>query len=136
MKTGRSRSSWGAFALFYFVLLIIVSILDVANNILTLAYWGMQVGLTTIGVGVLAIVGFRAPDLSAARWVLLAFTVGILTIIPAVLMGLGSIPGFWPQYFSIAFGMATGSFLSFFFLRFVKRITKEDQSEMEIDPFD
>lgn len=136
MKIDRGRSSWAAFALFYLILIIIVSILDSVNNVLTLQYWGMQVGLLTLGVGVLAVVGLRMSDLSAARGVFLAFTVGILTIIPAVLMGLGRIPGFWSQYFSIAFGMATGSFLTFLFLKFVKHVPKEEQSEWEIDPFD
>jgi hypothetical protein len=135
MRMEHGRSSWAAFALFYLVLILIVTILDSFNNILTLRYWGAQAGLITLGVGVLAAIGMLA-DLTAARGVLLAFTIGILTIIPAVLMGLGNIPGFWVQYFSIAFGMATGSFLTFLFLKFVKHIPKEEQSELEIDRFD
>lgn len=136
MKFEQGRSSWVTFALFYLVLIVIVSVLDSFNHVLTWAYWGMQVGLLTIGVGILAVVSLMVPDLTAARGVLLAFTVGILTIIPAVLMGLGRIPGFWPQYFSIAFGMATGSFLTFLFLKFVKHMPKDDPSDMEIDPFE
>ena len=121
MKSEHGRSSWVAFVLFYFVLLLIISILDWANNVLTLLYWGAQVGLITLGVGIFALVGLRLPDLSAARGVLLAFTIGVLTIIPAVLMGLGRLPGFWSQYFSIALGMAAGSFLTFLFLKFAKK---------------
>ncbi len=136
MKARHGKSSWIAFALFYLVLLIIVSILDLVNGVLTLSYWGMQAALITIGVGILAVLGIRAPDLSATRGVLLAFTVGILTIIPAVLMGLGKIPGFWPQYFSIAFGIATGSLLTSLFLKFVGNTAKEEESNLEIDSFD
>jgi hypothetical protein len=102
---------------------------------LALRYWGLQVGLVTVGVGIFAVVGVLTPELSAARGVLLAFTVGILTIIPAVLMGLG-IPSLWPQYFYIAFGMAAGSFLSFLFIRFTRKIPHEDQSEMESESID
>ncbi len=136
MKTKQGRSSWVAFALFYLVLLLIVTILDWFNHVLTFSYWGMQVGLITLGVGIFAVIGIRMPDLSAARGVFLAFTIGILTIIPAVLMGLGRISGLWGQYFSVAFGMAAGSFLTYLFLRFSRKIDKQDQSEWEIDRFD
>lgn len=122
MKSKPGKSSWVAFVIFYLVLLVIASVLDWVNDLLTLRYWGAQVGLITIGVGLFALAGLWMPDLSAARGVLLAFTVGILTIIPAVLMGLGEIPGFWPQYFSIALGMAAGSFLTFLFLKFAKKL--------------
>lgn len=135
MITEHGKSSWAAFALFYLVLILIITILDSFNNILTLRYWGAQVGLVTLGVGVLAVIGMLA-ELTATRGVLLAFTVGILTIIPAVLMGLGHIPGFWIQYFSIAFGMATGSFLTFLFLKFVKNVPEEEPPEQEINRFD
>ncbi len=123
MKSRDYKSSWAAFALFYVVLLVIVSILDLANNTLTLSYFGAQAGLITLGVAIFAIIGMRVPDLSAARGVLLAFTIGILTIIPAVLMGLGRIPNFWSQYFYIAFGMATGSLLTFIFIKLSRKIT-------------
>lgn len=136
MKIKRGRSSWVAFGLFYIVLVLIVSLLDTVNNVLKLSYWGVQVGLITIGVGVFGIIGIRVPDLSATRGVLLAFTIGILTIIPAVLMGLGRIPGLWPQYFYIAFGMAAGSFLSFLFIRLSRRITDKEPSELERDRVD
>ena len=115
---------------------MIVTILDLANHLLTLRYWGAQATLITVGVGIFALVGLWLPDLSAARGILLAFTVGILTIIPAVLMGLGNIPGFWSQYFLIAFGMAAGSFLTFLFLRFSRKLPQKDQSELKINKFD
>jgi len=138
MTTKQPKSSWVIFILFYLVLISIVSILDWINGILTLSYWGTQVGLITLGVGILTAVGIWTPDLSAARGVLLAFTVGILTIIPAVLMGLGPIPGLWPQYFYIALGMAAGSFMSFLFIRFTRQLPQqeEEQLEGEIEHFD
>ena len=123
------KSSWIAFVLFYLVLLAMISVLDWVSGILALSYWATQVGLITLGVAIFAIVGIWTPDLSAARGVFLAFTVGILTIIPAVLMGLGRIPGFWPQYFYVAFGMAAGSLLTFLFMKFARRIPKKDQSK-------
>jgi hypothetical protein len=136
MKTKQPKSSWVTFILFYLVLISIVTILDWVNGVLTLPYWGMQVGLITLGVSIFAAAGIWTPDLSAARGVLLAFTVGILTIIPAVLMGLG-IPGLWPQYFYIAFGMATGSLLSFLFIKLTKKLPQpEEQSEVEIEHYD
>ena len=70
MKTQSGKTSWIAFVLFYVVLISIVSILDALNNVLTLTYWGTQVGLITLGVGVFAIVGAHLPDLSATRAVL------------------------------------------------------------------
>lgn len=135
MDLKQIKSSWIAFVLFYLVMILIVSILDWFNHVLTLPYWGAQVGLVTIGVGILAVVAMLIPDLSAARGVFLAFTVGILTIIPAVLMGLGRIPGFWNQYFSVALGMAAGSFLTFVFLKLVNKLSKDEEAE-EIDTFD
>jgi len=125
------KSSWVAFVLFYVVLVLIITVLDWFNDVLTLPYWGAQIGLVTLGVGSLAVIGMWIQDLTAARGILLAFTVGVLTIIPAVLMGLGRIPGFWTQYFSVALGMAAGSFLTFLFLRFSRKIAKEDPSELE-----
>lgn len=136
MKMTQGKSSWVAFALFYLVLLLIITVLDWVNHVLTLPYWGTQAGLITLGVGIFAFVGIWMSDLSAGHGVFLAFTVGILTIIPAVLMGLGRISGLWDQYFSVAFGMAAGSFLTFIFLKFAKRFSKPDQTEWEIDHFD
>lgn len=136
MNIKHGKSSWVAFALFYLVLLLIITVLDWFNRVLTISYWGAQAGLISLGVGVLAIVGARLPDLSAARGVFLAFTIGILTIIPAVLMGLGRIPGLWSQYFSVALGMAAGSLLTFIFLKFITRLDKKESSELETDRFD
>ena len=42
-KTG--RSSWVAFGLFFVVLLVVVTVLDTANDVLQPGYWGMQAGL-------------------------------------------------------------------------------------------
>lgn len=136
MKFNQYRSSWIAFILFYLVLIAIVTLLDWYYNIFSWAYWGTQVGLITIGVGIFAVVGIFLPDLSAMRGVLLAFTVGILTIIPAVLMGLGDVPGLWPQYFYIAFGMAAGSFLSFLFIKITRKLPREDKFEQESERVD
>jgi hypothetical protein len=121
MNTDGQNISWIAFGLFYIVLLVIVTVLDAVNNVLHLSYWVTQVALITLGVGIYISVGYWVRNLTAARSVLLAFSVGILTIIPAVLMGLGPIPGLWPQYFYIAFGMATGSFLTFAFINYFNR---------------
>jgi hypothetical protein len=136
MKANENRFSWAALALFYVVLILIITILDSLNNVLTLTYWGMQAILITIGVGLLALIGIFLPDVTAIRGILLAFTIGILTIIPAVLMGLGRIPGLWPQYFYIAFGMAAGSFLTAFFVRYSRKVVKEEQPELEREHFD
>lgn len=136
MKTKDSQSSWIAFGLFYAILLLIVSVLDTVNHTFSFLLFMTQVGLVTVGVGVFAAVAIIAPDLSAMRSILLAFTVGILTIIPAVLMGLGQIPGLWPQYFYIAFGMAAGSLLTFFSLWYARRITTQNQSDLEKKEFD
>lgn len=136
MNPKNYKSSWAAFALFYIVLLVIVLVLDFINKVLTLSYFGLQAGLITLGVVIFAIVGARFPDLSAGRGVLLTFTIGILTIIPAVLMGLGRIPNLWPQYFYIAFGMATGSLLTFIFVKFSKKITHHEPSERGIEQLD
>lgn len=135
MTLRKFRSSWAAFILFYLVLVVIVTVLDWANHLLTMRYWGAQVGLITLGVGIFALVGMLTPELSAARGVLLTFTIGILTIIPAVLMSLG-IPNLWPQYFYVAFGMAAGSFLSFLFMRFTKKLSPQDQSDLESESID
>ena len=136
MKTEENKFSWAALGLFYVVLIIIVTVLDSLNGVFTITYWGAQIILITIGVGLLALIGVFVPDVTATRGILLAFTVGILTIIPAVLMGLGRIPGLWPQYFYIAFGMAAGSFFTAFFVKFSRKIDKEEQPELEREHFD
>ena len=121
MDTDGRNISWIAFGLFYIVLVIIVTVLDAVNGTLSLGYWSLQITLITVGVGIFLLVGYLVPNLSAAQGVLLAFAVGILTIIPAVLMGLGPVPDLWPQYFYIALGMAAGSFLTFLFVKFFNR---------------
>lgn len=133
MDEKEQRSSWVAFGLFYFVLIVIITILDMVNGVFRLSYWGAQIVIITVGVGIFVVIGTWVPDLSASRGVLIAFTVGILTIIPAVLMGLGPVPGLWPQYFYIAFGMAAGSFLTFLFLRFFRKVDKRDQLKRKSD---
>ncbi len=133
MSEQQKRSSWIAFGLFYLVLIVIVTVLDVFNRVLTLPYWGTQLGMLTLGVGLFVVMSRFIPDLSAARGVPLAFTIGILTIIPAVLMGLGPIPGLWPQYFYIALGMAAGSFLTFLFMKFFNRVSERDRLRQKSD---
>lgn len=132
MKSKTNTTSWVAFLLFYLMLIFIVTVLDRVNNLLTMKYWGSQVALLTFGVAIFMIVGYRLPNMTATAGVMLAFTVGVLTIIPALLMGLGNIPDFWIHYFSIAGGMAGGSFLTFLFLAFSHRLsTKIDRSSEE-----
>jgi hypothetical protein len=122
----KPAASWSAFALFYLALLVVIALLDWANGLLKWRYLGTQVGLMTVGVAIFAVVGWRMPTLKAEQGVLLAFTVGVLTIIPAVLMGLGQSTDFWPQYFLIASGMAAGSFLGFLFVQLAGRFTSRD----------
>jgi len=115
-RPAHSSASWGAFVLFYVLMLIIIAFLDWMNGLLRLPYYLTQVGLLTLGVGIFAICGWRFPSMQAEYSALLAFTVGVLTIIPAVLMSLQHMTeGFWNQYFLIAFGMASGSSLGFLF---------------------
>ncbi len=132
MQENQQNTSWVAIGLFYVVMIVIITVVDIVNDLFRLSYWGAQVALITAGIAILAAMGRWLPDLSAARGVLLAFTVGILTIIPAVLMGLGPVPGLWPQYFFIAFGMAAGSFLTFLFLKFVPG-SKETSTDHDRD---
>jgi hypothetical protein len=120
-----SSVSWSAFVLFYVILLVVTGILDLANQVLMWQYTSVQVGLMTLGVAIFAFIGWRAPNLKAQQGVLLAFTVGALTIVPAVLMSLRQSPEFWQQYFLVAFGMAAGSFMGFLFVRFIDRFTSK-----------
>jgi hypothetical protein len=128
-------SSWAAFALFYIAMIILVTFLDWANQVLSWPQWLAQIGLVTVGVVIFGLVGLRWPTLSPQAGVVLAFTVGILTIVPATLMGLGSLANLWPQYFLVAFGMATGSILGFLFVYIFSQgsrgqpPTKEDREE-------
>jgi hypothetical protein len=84
----------------------------------------------TVGVAIFALIGWRMPNLTAEQSVLLAFTVGVLTIIPAVLMSLGQARDFWSQYFLIALGMAAGSLLGFVFVRLASRYASRDDSTL------
>ncbi len=128
MVPRKTSVSWSAFVLFYVILLAVTGILDWANQLLTWRYAGIQVGLMSIGVVIFAIIGWRAPDLNAQQGVLLAFTVGVLTIVPGVLMSLRQSSEFWQQYFLVAFGMAAGSFMGFLFVWFIGRFTsKKDE---------
>lgn len=126
MTPRRPSASWSAFALFYIAMLIVIGVLDWANGLLTWRYASIQVSLMTAGVVIFGVIGWRVPKLKAEQSVLLAFTVGVLTIVPAILMSLGQTAGFWSQYFLIAFGMAAGSFLGFLFVRLAGRLTSKD----------
>lgn len=126
MAPRRPSASWSAFALFYIAMLIVIGVLDWANGLLTWRYASIQVSLMTAGVVIFGVIGWRVPKLKAEQSVLLAFTVGVLTIVPAILMSLGQTAGFWSQYFLIAFGMAAGSFLGFLFVRLAGRLTSKD----------
>lgn len=125
MKRRQPVIAWRAIILFYLVLLIVITILDKANHVLSLRYWLMQAGLISLGVLVLVLAGWRFPHLSAQRGVLFTFAVGILTIIPGVLMSLKPPPNFWPQYFIIGLSMAVGSLLGFLFINFISRLPEE-----------
>ncbi len=126
MALRKPSASWNAFIMFYAAMFIIITGLDWANGILTWRYWAVQIGLMSLGVAIFALIGWRMPNLTAEQGVLLAFTVGVLTIIPAVLMSLGQWSYFWPQYFLIALGMAAGSFLGFVFVRLAGRFSSKD----------
>jgi hypothetical protein len=119
-------ASWSAFILFYISMLAVITVLDWANGLLVWRYWGTQILLMSVGVAIFAFIGWRMPHLTAEQGVLLAFTVGVLTIIPAVLMSLGQSRDLWPQYFLIALGMAAGSFLGFIFVRLAGHFTSKD----------
>lgn len=125
MKRGRPVIAWRAIIIFYVVLLGIITLLDKVNNILALPYWGLQVGLISVGVLVLLLVGWQFSHLSAQGSVLFTFSVGVLTIIPGVLMSLNPPGDFWTQYFYIGLGMAAGSFLGFLFVNLISRLPKE-----------
>jgi hypothetical protein len=125
VKKNRPAVAWRAVIIFYIILLGVITFLDQTNRVLRLSYWGLQVGLVSIGVLVLVVISWRFPGLSAQRGVLLAFAIGVLTIIPAVLMSLNPTGDFWPQYFTIGLSMAAGSFLGFLFINLISRLPKE-----------
>lgn len=131
MPSRKPSASWSAFILFYIAMLIVITLLDWINGLLVWHYWGAQLGLMSLGVAVFAFIGWRVPNLTAEQGVLLAFTVGVLTIIPAVLMSLGQSIDFWPQYFLIALGMATGSLLGFIFVRLAARFISRDNKPQD-----
>ena len=126
MAPRRPSASWAAFVLFFLTMIIVTVVLDWVNGLLTMRYLAIQIGLIILGVGIFALVGWRIPQITAQQGVLLAFTVGALTIVPAILMGLGDLPGFWPQYFLVALGMAAGSFLALLFVRLSHHLSKHD----------
>ncbi|MEM7034362.1 MAG: hypothetical protein AAF629_32765 [Chloroflexota bacterium] len=125
MKRRRHVIAWRAIFIFYVVLLVVITIIDAANGVLTLSYWGTQVSLVSLGVALLVLVGWWFPHLSAQRGVLLTFSVGVLTIIPGVLMSLNPPGDFWTQYFNIGLSMAAGSFLGFLFINLFSKLPKE-----------
>ena len=55
MSTKPIKSSWVAFALFYLILVLIITILDLFNGVLTLTYW-------VEGDGFFQVVHFAGPD--------------------------------------------------------------------------
>ena len=117
--------AWRAVLIFYAVLLVVITVVDYVNGVLVFGYWFVQLGLISIGVATLVLVGWRFPHLSAQRGVLLTFSVSVMTIIPGVLMSLNPQGDFWPQYFNIGLSMAAGSFLGFLFINLVSRLPKE-----------
>jgi hypothetical protein len=122
VSSPRDSKSWAALVMFYVVMLAVAAILDWSNGLLTPQYALAQVGLITLGVAIFALFGWRLPNMTAEAGALLAFSVGILTIVPAILMGLGEVTGFWANYFLVAFGMAGGSFLALMFVRLATRL--------------
>ncbi len=126
MAPRRPSASWAAFVLFFLTMIVVTVVLDWVNGLLTMRYLAIQIGLIILGVGIFALVGWRIPQITAQQGVLLAFTVGALTIVPAILLGLGDFPVFWPHYFLVALGMAAGSFLALLFVRLSHHLSKHD----------
>jgi hypothetical protein len=104
-------SPWTAFVLFYVTMIILVGVLDWTNQLLSWSQWLTQAGLITLGVATFGLVGWQWPDLSLQTSEALAFVVGILTVVPATLMGLEPVKNLWPQYFPVASGIAAGGVL-------------------------
>ena len=113
--------AWRATIFFYLVLVAVVTISDLLNKIMSPVNWAIQIVLITLGVGILAAIGKKFPDLSAQRGVFLTFGISVPTIIPAVLLSLNPPDGFWSQYFTIGLSMAAGSFLGFLFVKLYNR---------------
>ncbi len=120
MRYQHTKISWMALLIFYAVLLAVITFMDWRNHILIWNQWSIQVGLVTLGMVALLALGYRLSDLTAPRGTLLVFSVGILTIIPAVLLSLNPPGDFWAQYFTIGLSMAAGSFLVFLFIRLTR----------------
>jgi hypothetical protein len=109
--------------MFYLLMLAVIAGLDWVNGLMRASYFLAQLGLLTLGVGIFAVVGWRMPRIRPEHSALLAFTIGVLTIVPAILMSLHqTVEGFWVQYFLIAFGMAAGSLLGFLFVKLAGRV--------------
>jgi len=121
MARNRPVVAWRATIVFYLVLVAVVTILDLVNQFFFPGSWAVQIVLITLGVGILAVVSKKFPDLSAQRGVFLTFSIGVLTIIPAVLLSLTPSNDFWGQYFTIGLSMASGSFLGFLFVKLYNR---------------
>ncbi len=121
MRQRQTEFSWTAFTIFFGVLIIVVTVLDWRHDVLTWPQWSIQFGLIVLGMIVLAFVAFQFTDLSARRGVFLVFSIGILTLIPAVLLSLDPPGDFWSQYFTIGLSMAAGSFLGFLFVHLMDK---------------
>ncbi len=122
MKYSRAENAWRATGVFYVVLLLVISVLDWVNNVFFLTYWLTQAGLITLGIGIFVVIGRKYRDLSAQRGVLLAFGIGVLTIIPGVLLTMDPPREFWSQYFTVGLSMAAGSFLGFLFIKLFNKL--------------
>ncbi|OQY48155.1 MAG: hypothetical protein B6242_03190 [Anaerolineaceae bacterium 4572_78] len=110
-----------AILIFYFVLIGLITILSYLQDTLEFNRWLVQVLLISLGVGVFVFMGSKYPKLSAQRGVLLAFSIGVMTIIPAVLMSLSFPDEFWTQYATIGLSMAAASLLGFIFIELSSR---------------
>lgn len=122
MKRRKPVLAWKATVIFYLVLLVSLTLVSVLNGVNTFSYWLIQVALMTLGVGLFVLIGNRYANFSAESGVLLAFGLGIFTIIPAVLMSLNPPGDFWQQYFPIGLAMAAGSLLTFGFIEVIKKL--------------
>jgi hypothetical protein len=129
MSARKKATSWIAFGIYFAAVALLATLLDLVNHVFTWPYWGGQIGLILIGMVVLMIAGLKLNIVSAESSVLLAFSIGVLTIIPAILMGMGQFNTFWPEYFLIAFGMAAGSFLGFIFVSLSKRLSRDEEEK-------
>ncbi len=116
MKYQPHEYSWRAMLIFYLVLLTVIAVLDWQYAVLRFSYFIIQFSLATIGIAILAFIGYRFPQLTVQRGIFLVFSISILTIIPAVLMAIDPQSNFWTQYVGVGSGVAAGSFLGFLFM--------------------